>query len=77
MYVLFKIELTVLFCQCLFRGLRKSGSADEENEDKNKQELEKNINNECYLFLFLFWFGIKFAKAVPGRRKSLKSIWGR
>jgi len=41
MYVLFKIELTVLFCQCLFRGLRKSGSADEENEDKNKQELEK------------------------------------
>lgn len=41
MYVLFKNELTVLFCQCLFRGLRKSGSADEENEDKNKQELEK------------------------------------
>ena len=41
MYVLFKIELTVLFCRCLFRGLRKSGSADEENEDKNKQELEK------------------------------------
>lgn len=58
MYVLFKIELTVLFCQCLFRGLRKSGSADEENEDKNKQELEKKYKQWMLPFsLFvLIWY---------------------
>lgn len=67
MYVLVYEELTFLFCQCLFRGLRRSGSADEENEDKNKLGIRrKNINNDIF-FSFRFDLVLNLAKQFLGR----------
>lgn len=54
MYVLFRNELTFLFCRWLFRGLRNSRSADEENEDKNKQEIRKKEQTKITNTFFLF-----------------------
>ena len=65
MCVLIKNKLTVLFCRCLFPGLRKSGTADEENEDKNKQELEKIINNDISSY-FCFYLVLNLSKQFLG-----------